>query len=178
MIVLTTAHLSEFVVTVAKAAQRGNAAVIIATKAVAVERANVWYDELSDKPSELAVGLGLLVEYIRSIEMVVHLLLSAGGQRGPAGSGGSIDVARLSLATGGPVTRTLQTPYCAFAPLKQPYGGRRLPGGETAFPEEIANIFRTTVVAMAQQQATTIFELRQHIEDEGFSLDELILGSV
>ncbi len=142
---------------------------VVEAKAKALSVALPTYDQLPITDSELAIGLGLILEYVRSVEFIAHQFLLGGPKpRTIRLHGGCAAVAASSPAVphcpygvGAPVynviTRTLQ----------------RSKAG-TALPEEIAAIFRLRPAQLGGHITGALQHLRAALEHMGFDPDEAI----
>jgi hypothetical protein len=143
------------------------------------------YDQISDKVSDQVAAMTLIMDYVRTIELLHHAAMRAESCPGAI---------RLSKSTSGPVYRydpaddpegrtakqshIYPTPYCYYDYSRRIFshqrkGGGKPPVNDTATPDQIANIFRTTGSALLRQLGGCIDELRTHLSSNGFSNEDL-----
>ncbi len=123
------------------------------------------YDQLPASDSEVALGLALILEYVRSVEVVAHQFLLAGnGPRAVRIHAGCNAIGAVGPSIG----------HCPFAMGAPVYNvlTRTLPHSKSgvALPDEIAAIFRVRPAQMAPHLREAMDHLRFLLQEAGFEL--------
>lgn len=173
------ALVEQYVRRVNAAIDGGAVAEIDAIKAEALNSALTLYDQVPDRVVDQVAAVTLVMDYIRTIELLHHLSVRAEGRN---------ECLRLSRSTSGPAYRNdkpsdrakdrTPTPYCFYAEHRKVFGHQRkgrveAPDNAAASPDQIANVFRTHGGALSRQIHHGMEMLRERLADLGFEAGNL-----
>jgi hypothetical protein len=162
-----------------RAIDHGGAADVDAIKEEALNSVLPIFDQIPDRVVDQVAAMTLMMDYIRTIELLHHVSVRAEGRH---------ECLRLSRSTSGPAYRNdkptdrakarTPTPYCFYAEHRkvfghQPKGLVEAPGDATATPEQIANVFRTHGGALSRQIHHGIEMLRDRLSALGLGDEDL-----
>jgi hypothetical protein len=155
------ARLQQFIVEANGAAEDGKALDLAALKTRALADAEGLFDQLSSGLRDFTIASALIIDYLRAVELITHLMLEAR----PA------DPVRISTAGGGLTLRSNRTPYTELLANRRPLSRFKEDRASQAIGSDvIAALYRTHGQAIEGELNKAIEELRFHLEEEGMEM--------